>query len=189
MSRPIDDELEARAADLDRARVTMTTDDTSLKGTYKRERLIQRLHAMTQAAALLRACKGRRADYLIEFDNGESISLSSFSGGAAYEGVMGSITLMKEVEDGETTFRKYKAVTDWQSGLQEFTALDPAPDHSDWNAAIEEAAKVTEPKRPRPCDCEGCYCGNPSDAQAVAEWDADNATHNAIRNLKKGPPQ
>ena len=92
------------------------------------------------AAAMLRAFKGRGNDCLIEFDNGEKISLSSFSGGAAPEGIMGSITLIKEDEDGKATFRAYKSVTDWQSGLQDFAGLEPAPDHSDWNAAIQAAA-------------------------------------------------
>ena len=63
---------------------------------------------------------------------------------------------------------------------------EPTPDQAEWDAAIEAAAKVAKPKYPRPCDCEGCYCGNPGDAQAVAEWDADNFTYCAIRQLKKG---
>jgi hypothetical protein len=32
-------------------------------------------------------------------------------------------------------------------------------------------AKACEPKRPRPCDCERCDCGNATDARMVAEWD------------------
>ena len=107
MTHPTDDELEAMAARLEIHSI---------------------LEIRQRAAAMLRACKGRGADYLVEFDNGESISLSSFSGGAASEGVMGSITLMKEVKDGKTTFRKYKAVTDWQSGLQDDTPKDLTPE-------------------------------------------------------------
>ncbi|MCK1459115.1 hypothetical protein IVB34_12530 [Bradyrhizobium sp. 2] len=51
--------------------------------------------------------------------------------------------------------------------------------------AIEECAKIAEPKGPRPCDCEGghCYCHNMGDAMAVASWDADMAVANAIRAL------
>lgn len=49
---------------------------------------------------------------------------------------------------------------------------------------IEECAKVAEPKGPRPCDCERCYCHNLGDAEAVARWDAEMATANAIRALK-----
>ena len=123
--------------------------------------------------AMLRACKGRGNDCLIEFDNGEKISLSSFSGGAAPEGIMGSITLLKEGESGKTTFRTYKSVTDWQSGLQEVSALEPAPDHSEWNAALEEAAKEID------CGCDGA-CMWP---HACPKEDIE-----AIRNLKKGRP-
>lgn len=49
---------------------------------------------------------------------------------------------------------------------------------------IEECAKVAEPKGPRPCDCERCYCHNMGDAETVARWDAEMATANAIRALK-----
>jgi hypothetical protein len=48
----------------------------------------------------------------------------------------------------------------------------------------ERCAKIVAPKRPRPCDCEGCYCGNVGDAETVAQWDADNASAAAIA---KGP--
>jgi hypothetical protein len=50
-----------------------------------------------------------------------------------------------------------------------------------WNAAIEECAKMVEPKGERPCDCDGCYCHNNGDAAAVAAWDADAAMAKAIR--------
>ena len=59
MAHPTDDELEAMAARLDNARLTMTNDDTSQQGTDKRARFINRLDAMDEAAAMLRACKGR----------------------------------------------------------------------------------------------------------------------------------
>jgi hypothetical protein len=50
-------------------------------------------------------------------------------------------------------------------------------------AVIEECAKVVEPKGPRPCDCERCYCGNHGDLEAVAAWDADAYNAKAIRAL------
>lgn len=57
------------------------------------------------------------------------------------------------------------------------------PDAAAIRAAVfEEAAKIIEPKRPRPCDCERCNCGNYGDAEAVAAWDAENVAAAAIRN-------
>jgi hypothetical protein len=49
--------------------------------------------------------------------------------------------------------------------------------------AYEIAARLVEPKSPRPCDCERCYCGNRGDAESVAAWDADAANAKAIRSL------
>jgi hypothetical protein len=54
-----------------------------------------------------------------------------------------------------------------------------------WNGAIEEAAKLVRPKKPRPCDCERCYCGNHGDLEAVAVWDADKANADAILALTR----
>ena len=54
--------------------------------------------------------------------------------------------------------------------------------------ALEEAAKAVEPKRPRPCDCDTCYCGNHGDMEAVAAWDADAAAAKSIRALKDKDP-
>ena len=48
---------------------------------------------------------------------------------------------------------------------------------------VEECAKIVEPKRPRPCDCERCDCGNHGDLAEVAAWDADMANAKAIRAL------
>jgi len=52
-----------------------------------------------------------------------------------------------------------------------------------WNEAVEACARLVEPKRPRPCDCERCYCGNNGDLEAVTAWDADAANAKAIRAL------
>lgn len=50
---------------------------------------------------------------------------------------------------------------------------------------IERCAKLVEPKRPRPCDCEprGCYCHNQGDEADVTAWDADAYNAKAIRSL------
>lgn len=45
----------------------------------------------------------------------------------------------------------------------------------------ERCAKLCEPKTPRPCDCDSCYCGNIDDAIACAMWDSDMALANLIR--------
>ena len=165
MTRPTDDELEAMAARLDQSDANEYSYDNDKE----------------QAAAMLRAMKVRGNDCLIEFDNGEKISLSSFSGGAAPEGIMGSITLIKEDEDGKATFRAYKSVTDWQSGLQARAALEPAPDHSDWNAAIEAAAQVG-------CSADTVVFENTwTDGQCAAAISAMQSARRAIRALKKGP--
>ena len=50
--------------------------------------------------------------------------------------------------------------------------------------AIEEAAKLVEPKGKRPCDCDTCYCGNHGDMEEVAMWDAATHDARAIRALK-----
>jgi hypothetical protein len=56
-------------------------------------------------------------------------------------------------------------------------------------AVIEQCAKLVEPKRPRPCDCERCDCGNSGDLEAVAAWDADAANAKAIRALSLTRPE
>lgn len=48
---------------------------------------------------------------------------------------------------------------------------------------VEECARLVEPKRPRPCDCERCNCHNQGDAEDVAAWDSDAASAKAIRAL------
>lgn len=55
--------------------------------------------------------------------------------------------------------------------------------------AIEECAKLIEPEGQRPCDCQGCYCGNRGDAEAVAAWDADASNAKAVRSLAVSRPE
>lgn len=45
----------------------------------------------------------------------------------------------------------------------------------------EECAKIVEPKGPRPCGCDYCYCSNIGDAQMCAGWDAEDYAATAIR--------
>ena len=49
----------------------------------------------------------------------------------------------------------------------------------------EECAKIIEPSFPRPCDCEGCYCGIRDDAERVSAWDEAAANAKAIREGDK----
>lgn len=65
------------------------------------------------------------------------------------------------------------------------TASAPSPDQIRIEA-LREAAEVVRPRGERPCDCESCYCSNPGDAQAVADWDAASARYNRILDLITG---
>ena len=65
------------------------------------------------------------------------------------------------------------------------TAPTPSPDQIR-REALREAAEVVRPRGERPCDCESCYCSNPGDAQAVADWDAASARYNRILDLITG---
>jgi hypothetical protein len=68
--------------------------------------------------------------------------------------------------------------------LAEVTQLRAVPQTVvDRASIIEECAMVVEPTKPRPCDCERCYCGNHGDMEAVAAWDADASNAKAIRAL------
>jgi hypothetical protein len=54
--------------------------------------------------------------WLLEIlDDGSAISLCAYSGGASVNGVWGSLTLMRIEADGNKTFRKYVALSDWSS--------------------------------------------------------------------------
>ena len=61
-----------------------------------------------------------------------------------------------------------------QPELERFAAIVAA-------AEREACAKLCEPKRPRPCDCDHCDCGNSGDRAAVVDWDVSNALAVAIR--------
>ena len=54
---------------------------------------------------------------LVEYDNDDVVSLSSFSGGAFEGGGWSTLTLMKEKANGDISFREYKAVKDWETKL------------------------------------------------------------------------
>lgn len=58
---------------------------------------------------------------LVEYDNDDVVSLSSFAGGASEGGAWSTLTLMKEKANGDISFREYKAVGDWKTTLAELT--------------------------------------------------------------------
>lgn len=62
--------------------------------------------------------------------------------------------------------------------------IDPGADRAEVRrAALEEAAKLLDPKGPRPCGCDHCDCGNPGDHAYVCAWDEAKANATAIRAL------
>ena len=130
MTHPTDDELERVAKDCTTAAQVMRE-----AGTFETGQSI-----LDEAAAMLRACKGRvKPAYSLADLNALSPEQKRSNRDAAF------------AERGWT---------------------DPAPDHSDWNAAIEAAAKVAEDARTR----NTVYEKSRRDAAA------------AIRALKKGSP-
>lgn len=58
-----------------------------------------------------------------------------------------------------------------------------------WDAAIESAAKLSEPEGKRPCDCDRCDCGNSGNLEAVSYWDTSAFTAKGIRSLKSTTPR
>jgi hypothetical protein len=80
--------------------------------------------------------------------------------------------------------RRAKSAFELLTTTHKFAALSPAT--SDRDKALEEAAALIEPKRPRPCDCDRCYCEKSDDAMDVGYWDAESNCASAIRALKEG---
>ena len=147
MSRPTDDELEAVAVRLDHARLTMTNDDRSRQGTDKRARFINRLDAMTDAAAMLRACKGRVRVKPLVWEYHPAGKIAAPPTGHAYiidtrmKGRCYSVKGFNPKREFDSLDEaKAAAQADYEARI--LAALEPAPDHSDWNAALEAAAKV-----------------------------------------------
>ena len=91
--------------------------------------------------------------------------------------------MKKEV--GETAYEATPAAMPW--------CLLPREMKSLWRKieceVLELAAKAIEPKRPRPCDCERCNCGNPGDTAAVSAWDDATKSAELIRYMKTWGPE
>ena len=143
MTHPTDEELEARAAKLDRKTHNMT------------EAHVQ----MEYAADLLRACKTRGAPvaWRWRWNGGDEPDVWSYS----------------ETEIFTDTHRIVEPL---------FADLEPAPDHAEWNAAIEAAVKVSEEMSNTREAEQTAFI----DDTAIQEADFGNDIAFAIRQLKKG---
>ena len=138
-----------------------------------------------EAAAMLRACKGRVRVKNIEPDDGFWNSCSG----------------CHETNEGaETGFYPYSPEFQCYLGAgcrecggigavwdnADYSDLDLDPDHSDWNAAIEAAAKVAEIRHEAWAEGDGF---NDRDGLPAVSCDVTACQNvaTAIRQLKKGP--
>ena len=160
MAHPTDDELEIRALTLNEiARVKRS-------GTVLERELADMLD---RTAAALHACKGRvRVDtHTVASEVFKAIVWGAQSSPPPYGAAYPSYTRSGN-SDAETEARVIAA--------RILAALEPAPDHSEWNAAIEAAAKVVP---------QG-WCQS-STSHIEMDVDLGQGIQAAIRALKKGP--
>ena len=141
MSRPSDDELEAMAEYWDNSGLEHNPFEKA-----------------DATADMLRACKGRlRVKALDNVAREEIIEAAHLAMRKQQRGVRGQ------------TFTEWDTIESWvivETERRVLAALEPAPDHSEWNAAIEAAAKV---------------------AREMADLHGPNGSEASIRQLKKGP--
>jgi len=156
--KPTDDELEAMAAKLDRNGPSHADADIWMSG----------------AAAMLRACKGRVRS--IGNIDGQVICAARDLGES---GKRNPEWAFIDYEENQMSFGRWAKCGENPAPYVRLdlalAALEPAPDHAEWNAAIEAAAKA--------CDdvmAQMVYL-NPQARQQDAKFAA------AIRALKKGP--
>ena len=186
MTRPTDDELEAMASKLDAIHIaTGVRANRDILGTRPIEAAND---AQREAATMLRACKGRVRVKPLEWSQwGNEWDANS---------PFGTFTVKI---DGHSGFYLFKANGDkWCDFLETvldrsspedcmaqayriveariLAALDPSPDHSDWNAAIEAAAQAVP---------QG-WC-QPSTSHIEMDVDLAQGIQAAILQLKKGP--
>ena len=147
--KPTDDELEAMARRLDQSDANEYSYDNDKE----------------EAAAMLRACMGRATvdTHTVASEAFKAIVWGSQQPPPPHGAAYPSYTRYGN-SDAETEARATAA--------RILAALEPAPDHAEWNAAIEAAAKEID------CGCDGA-CMWP---HACPKEDIE-----AIRNLKKGP--
>jgi len=157
MTHPTDDELEAMAAKLDRNGPSHVDADIW----------------MSEAAAMLRACKGRVRVKPLEWEQARD--------GAGWHPQL-TIAYCPVFEKRYYAEHPEKqAKIDASREARILAALEPAPDHPEWDAAIEAAAKA----------CEG-FTKSHHIAQDIKSGIFPSASHlpdaisAAIRTLKKG---
>lgn len=78
-------------------------------------------------------------------------------------------------------------VVHWAESQQELHYYTPAEVEEIRRQTVLACATTVGPKRPRPCDCSGCHCGNAGSAQDVASWDEANANRATILALLETP--
>lgn len=148
---PTDDELEAMAKFVEHKSVLL-------------------LSMANDISAMLRACKGRVRVKPLEWAYHPAGKIAAPPTGHAYiidARTKGRCYSIK----GFNPERQFDSLDEAKSAAQAdyerriLAALEPAPDHSDWNAAIEAAAKV---------------------AREMADLHGPNGSEAAIRQLKKG---
>ena len=138
-----------------------------------------RANDLDQAAAMLRACKGRVRVKALEWGEECSTEFRAVSMGILYHvGFYDGSWCFLGQEYYTPEAAKAAAQADYETRI--LAAIEPAPDHSEWNAAIEAAAKEAK---------ERLYPKNPQD-----DWTEYAKIHAAaainvsaaIRDLKKG---
>ena len=144
MTHPTDDELEAMAA---RLSATLMPNKVS-----PQDQAI--IHNLIDAAAMLRACKGRGTPVAWRWH---------WNGGC---------------EPDVWVYCEYEVVSDRHRTAEPLYTTLSAPDHSDWNAAID-AAKDTIKAMRGPIDV-------PRTSKAVVFDDACESCIDVILTLKKG---
>jgi hypothetical protein len=76
-----------------------------------------------EAADRIEALEAKLAGGVIaEYDDGSTVFLSGYAGGAADGGAWSTLTLMERAPDGTLRERKYKAQGDWCATLAEIKA-------------------------------------------------------------------
>ena len=144
--KPTDKELEARAEWLDAAC------GCNLEGSPCMSEEACRMDAET--AAMLRACKGRARVKVLEWRKSErgfrweETACGSYVIFYKSEGSAtlshGATTVTVAEYDGDNMGVKCKAAAQADYEARILSALEPAPDNEQWNAAIEAAAKVAD---------------------------------------------
>ena len=135
MAHPTDEEREALVARLEDGRVCSPAQNSCRNG-----------YLMLEAAAMLRACKGRvrvkpaEVEFRVE-KVGRKFPWLKSSGKTFIEGRVSGLSAHVTVPDEQVKEVKLRLTADLQRAHEAriLSALEPAPDHAEWDAAIEAA--------------------------------------------------